>query len=102
MQGTPESNRHLTCDHIDPNGGSGPENLRILCQGCNWKRNEDKLTDEEVLQWAQARWPRSFNNKKKKLWWLNTHIEIGMAVGGTLFRSPYAEKIERRVRGEES
>jgi len=101
LQGPPKNNRHLTCDHINPSGGSERENLRPLCNGCNWKRREEHLTDEEVLSWARLRWPRMFGHRARKLWWLNTHIdETGVAVGGTLFRSPHAEKIERRVRGQ--
>jgi hypothetical protein len=102
LQGVKDSNRHLSCDHINPNGSSDPENLRPLCHGCNWKKRENQLTDEEVLGWARARWPRMFNNSRRKLWWLNTHFENGLAVGGTLFRSEHAEKAERRIRGEES
>lgn len=102
LQGQPEQNRHLTCDHIDPSGGSGRDNLRPLCNGCNWKRRESKLSDAEVLQWAQHVWEYKFKHKRRKLWWLNTHVENGVAVGGTLFRSRRTEMIERRVRGQES
>lgn len=97
LQGTPNQNRHLTCDHIDPKGGSERDNLRPLCFGCNWLKSDGALTDEEVLRKVERRWPRSFGNRKRKLWWLNTNV----GEGGTLFRSEHAEKIERRVRGEE-
>lgn len=102
LQGSPRQNRHLTCDHIDPSGGSDRENLRPLCAGCNWKKRDQHFTDAEVLQWARAVWPAKFGYRKRKLWWLNTHIENDVAVGGTLFRSRHAEEVERRVRGEES
>lgn len=102
LQGPSNQNRHLSCDHIDPNGDSERSNLRPLCYGCNWKRRDNQLTDEEVLAWAQAVWPWRFNNSRRKLWWLNTHFENGVAVGGTLFRSDHMEKTERRIRGEKS
>lgn len=97
--GKADDNRHLTCDHVDPNGTSDRENLRPLCFGCNHKKH-DHLSDEEVLRWARKYWSRMFR-RKRMLWWLNTHVEDGRAVGGTLFRSDNMGKIERRVCGEE-
>lgn len=102
LHGKQRDNRRLSLDHIDPQGEETRENLRPLCFGCNWKRNKRKHTDEEVLRWARRLWPKKIGERIRMLWWLNTHVENGVAVGGSLFRSEAAEKIERRVSGEES
>jgi hypothetical protein len=99
LQGPPKQNKHLTCDHIDPAGGSEEQNLRPLCNGCNWKKREGQLTDEEVLQWAVDRW-QFLEPRPRRLYWLNTRFEDGQAVGGRPFRSRRAEQIERSMRGE--
>ena len=100
LLGKEQNNRHLTCDHIDPAGGSERENLRSLCYACNCKRQDDMLTDEELLVWARGQWAWRFGDRIARIYWLNTHFENGVAVGGRPFRSKNHEKIERRTRGE--
>ena len=40
------SGRNATLDHIDPNGPSEPENLRLFCRSCN--SSKSRLSDQQV------------------------------------------------------
>lgn len=52
------SGRDATLDHIDPNGPSEPENLRLYCRSCNASKNrlseqQVALRDERRAAWQQ-------------------------------------------------
>ena len=44
--GKEASGRNATLDHIDPNGPSEPENLRLYCRSCNSYKS--RLSDQQV------------------------------------------------------
>lgn len=62
------SGRDATLDHIDPNGPSEPENLRLYCRSCNASKSrlsdrQVTLRDERMAAWQQevARDEESYN-----------------------------------------
>lgn len=75
-------------------------NLRPLCFACNLLRKDEHYTDEELLVVVRDKWEWRFGERIKVLWWLNTHVENGVAVGGRLYRGRGMERAERRIRGE--
>lgn len=75
-------------------------NLRPLCFACNLLRKDEHYTDAELLVVVRNKWAWRFGERIARLYWLNTHMENGVAVGGKLFRSKSHERAERRARGE--
>ena len=80
--GGPRLNRRLSLDHVTPGVNDG--NYRPLCLSCNRTRGANQRTDAQVLaimrRWYEARFA------PRRLWWLNTRAEGGVAVGGRAHR----------------
>ena len=82
-------NRRLSFDHVTPGVNDG--NYRALCFSCNTLRKDNHLKMEEVLLIMRG-WYRSVGIPVGKLNWLNTHVENGVAVGGTLHRNDHMKR----------
>ena len=80
-------NRRLSVDHVVP-GEKG--DYRPLCYSCNRMRGAAVLSDAEVLgsmrAWYIAR------TALRNLYWLNTHVENGVCVGGRPYRNEFMQR----------